>query len=77
MIFQVIYLVKYLNGFRYFILHDIKFQFKNAATLNKPNTLGYTNYRIGGLSGGDVDQWGSGCAICSKVNVASISYLVL
>ena len=32
-VFEVLYLVKYLGGFKYFISHDIKNRFKNAVTL--------------------------------------------
>ena len=34
--FEVLYLVKYFGGFRYFISHDIKNRFKNAVTLYQP-----------------------------------------
>ena len=32
-VFEVLYLVKYFGGFKYFISHDIKNRFKNAVTL--------------------------------------------
>jgi hypothetical protein len=31
--FEMLYLLKYFGGFRYFISHDMKNQFKNAVTL--------------------------------------------
>jgi hypothetical protein len=34
-VFEVLYLVKYFGGFRYFISHDIKNRFKNAVTLDR------------------------------------------
>jgi hypothetical protein len=35
-VFEVLYLVKYFGGFKYFISHDIKNRFKNAVTLVIP-----------------------------------------
>ena len=32
-VFEVLYLVKYFGGFKYFISHDIKNRFKNMVTL--------------------------------------------
>ena len=32
-VFEVLYLVKYFGGFKYFIPHNIKNRFKNAVTL--------------------------------------------
>ena len=38
-VFEVLYLVKYFGGFKYFISHDIKNRFKNAVTLIRPSWL--------------------------------------
>ena len=40
-VFEVLYLVKYFGGFKYFISHDIKNRFKNAVTL--PDKTLYNN----------------------------------
>jgi hypothetical protein len=36
-VFEVLHLVKYFGGFRYFISHDIKNRFKNTVTLLPPH----------------------------------------
>ena len=40
LVFEVLYLAKYLGGFRYFISHNIKNRFKNAVTLCLGRTRG-------------------------------------
>ena len=49
-VFEVLYLVKYIGGFRYFISHDITNRFKNAVTLHdtsifiREHLLSYMSY---------------------------------
>ena len=45
-VFEVLYLVKYSGGFKYFISHNIKSRFKNAVTLMGVLT---PTYRLGGV----------------------------